>query len=69
MANVTAQDVKELRDMTGCGMMDCKRALVEADGNRDEAVKILREMGLARRQAESLPRALSRLRPRAIRVL
>lgn len=48
MANVTAQDVKELRDMTGCGMMDCKRALVEADGNRDEAVKILREMGLAK---------------------
>jgi elongation factor Ts len=48
MANVTAQDVKELRDMTGCGMMDCKRALVQADGNRDEAVKILREMGLAK---------------------
>lgn len=48
MANVTAQDVKELRDMTGCGMMDCKRALVEADGNRDEAVKILREKGLAK---------------------
>ena len=48
MANITAQDVKELRDMTGCGMMDCKRALQEADGNRDEAVKILREKGLAK---------------------
>lgn len=48
MANVTAQDVKVLRDMTGCGMMDCKRALVQADGNQDEAVKILREMGLAK---------------------
>lgn len=48
MANITASDVKELRDMTGCGMMDCKRALVEADGNRDEAVKILREKGLAK---------------------
>ncbi len=48
MANVTAQDVKELRDMTGCGMMDCKRALVEANGNRDEAVKILREKGQAK---------------------
>ncbi len=48
MANITAQDVKELRDMTGCGMMDCKRALVEADGNRDEAVKILREKGQAK---------------------
>ena len=48
MANITAQEVKELREMTGCGMMDCKRALVEADGNRDEAVKILREKGLAK---------------------
>ncbi len=48
MANITARDVAELRDMTGCGMMDCKRALVEADGNRDEAVKILREKGLAK---------------------
>lgn len=48
MANITAKEVAELRDMTGCGMMDCKRALVEADGNRDEAVKILREKGLAK---------------------
>ena len=48
MANITPQDVKTLRDMTGCGMMDCKRALEEADGNRDEAVKILREKGLAK---------------------
>ena len=42
MANVNIQDVKELRDMTGCGLSDCKKALEEADGNRDEAVKILR---------------------------
>lgn len=42
------QDVKELRDMTGCGLSDCKRALEEANGNRDEAVKILREKGLAK---------------------
>ncbi len=48
MANITAKDVAELRNMTGCGMMDCKRALVEADGNTDEAVKILREKGLAK---------------------
>lgn len=48
MANVTAQDVKELREMTGCGIMDCRKALIEADGNRDEAVKILREKGLAK---------------------
>lgn len=48
MANITAKDVAQLREMTGCGMMDCKRALVEADGNTDEAVKILREKGLAK---------------------
>ncbi len=48
MANVTPQDVKVLRDMTGCGMMDCKKALEQAGGDRDEAVKILREMGLAK---------------------
>ena len=48
MANITPQDVKELRDMTGCGMMDCKKALEQANGNREEAVKILREKGLAK---------------------
>lgn len=46
MANI--QDVKELRDMTGCGLSDCKKALEEANGNREEAVKILREKGLAK---------------------
>ena len=48
MASVNIQDVKELRDMTGCGLSDCKKALEEADGNREEAVKILREKGLAK---------------------
>ena len=43
----SAQDVKELREMTGCGMMDCKKALTEADGDKDKAVEILREKGLA----------------------
>ena len=43
----TAQDVKELREMTGCGMMDCKKALTEADGDKDKAVELLREKGLA----------------------
>jgi len=38
MANITAADVKKLRDATGAGMMDCKKALVEAEGNYDEAV-------------------------------
>lgn len=43
----TAKDVKELREKTGCGMMDCKKALTEAHGNMDEAVNFLREKGLA----------------------
>ena len=45
MANITAADVKKLRDATGAGMMDCKKALIEADGNFDEAVSILRKKG------------------------
>ncbi len=43
----TASDVKELREMTGCGMMDCKKALTETDGDKEKAVEILREKGLA----------------------
>ncbi|MFM7069576.1 MAG: translation elongation factor Ts [Actinomycetes bacterium] len=48
MAEVTAQDVKSLRDATGAGMMDCKKALVEADGDRDKAAQILRQKGLSK---------------------
>ncbi len=44
---VTAQQVKQLRDITNAGMMDCKKALEAADGNIDEALKILKEKGLA----------------------
>ena len=47
MANITAKDVANLRAKTGLGMMDCKNALVEADGDQDKAIKILREKGLA----------------------
>lgn len=43
----SAKDVKALRDRTGAGMMECKRALQEADGNMERAVDILRERGLA----------------------
>ncbi len=43
----TAKDVAELRKQTGCGMMDCKNALVEADGDFDKAIKVLREKGVA----------------------
>ena len=44
---ITAADVKKLRDMTGAGMMDCKKALTETDGNFDEAVDFLKKKGLA----------------------
>lgn len=47
MANITAKDVATLRAKTGLGMMDCKKALVEAEGDMDKAVTILREKGLA----------------------
>ena len=47
MTSITADAVKELRDRTGAGFMDCKRALEEADGDLDKAVAILRERGLA----------------------
>ncbi|MBR3593499.1 MAG: elongation factor Ts [Clostridia bacterium] len=43
----TAKDVQALREKTGCGMMDCKKALVETDGNIDAAIDYLREKGLA----------------------
>jgi elongation factor Ts len=45
MANYTAADVKKLRDLTGAGMMDCKKALEEADGDFDKAVEFLRIKG------------------------
>ena len=48
MAAVTAAMVKELREMTGAGMMDCKKALAATDGNMDEAVEFLRKNGQAK---------------------
>jgi elongation factor Ts len=47
MATITADAVRELRDRTGAGMMDCKRALEESGGEVDKAVALLRERGLA----------------------
>ena len=44
----TAKDVMKLREKTGCGMMDCKKALTEADGDMDRAIDVLREQGLAK---------------------
>ena len=48
MANITAQMVKELREKTSAGMMDCKKALAATDGNMEEAVTWLRERGIAK---------------------
>ena len=45
--NFTAKDVQSLRERTGCGMMDCKKALTEANGDMDKAIELLREKGLA----------------------
>ena len=45
---VTAEQVKELRERTGAGIMDCKKMLVEADGNMDKAIELLRERGIAK---------------------
>jgi elongation factor Ts len=47
MADITAAAVKQLREKTGAGMMECKNALVEAEGNEEKAIDILRERGLA----------------------
>jgi elongation factor Ts len=48
MANFSAADVKKLRDLTGAGMMDCKKALDEADGDFDKAIELLRVKGAAK---------------------
>lgn len=56
MANYTAADVKKLREQTGAGMMDCKKALDEADGNVDKAIEVLRvkgQKGVAKRESRT----------------
>jgi elongation factor Ts len=56
MANITAADVKKLRDITSAGMMDCKKALQEADGDFDKAVEILRVKGAAKAEKRGAER-------------
>ena len=66
---ITASMVKELREMTGAGMMDCKKALTETDGDFDKAVEFLREKGLAtaqKRQAELQQRVLLQQQSRTV---
>ena len=53
MANITAAMVKELREITGAGMMDCKKALNETEGNMDEAVEFLRKNGQAKAEKKA----------------
>ncbi len=61
MANVSAAMVKELRDQTGAGMMDCKAALSETGGNLDAAVDWLRKKGLIQGCQEGRPHGRRRL--------
>ncbi len=56
MASIAAVDVKKLRDMTGAGMMDAKKALTEADGDYDKAIEILRVKGAAKAQKRGAER-------------
>ena len=53
MAEISAAQVKELRDMTGSGIMDCKRALQESEGDIEKAVAWLREKGIAKAEKKS----------------
>ena len=59
MAEITAALVKELREVTGAGMMACKKALAAVEGDMEKAIEHLREQGLAgaEKKAGSLPRA------------
>jgi len=54
MSEITATMVKELRERTGVGMMECRKALVEKDGNVDEAIKYLRERGISKAEGKAL---------------
>jgi len=51
--SISVEDIKKLRETTGAGMMDCKKALTESNGNLDEAIKYLRVKGLAKAQKRS----------------
>ena len=53
MSTISASAVKELREMSGAGMMDCKKALTEASGNLEDAIAILRKTGIAKAQKKS----------------
>ena len=58
---ISASMVKELRETTGCGMMDCKKALTETNGDMEKAIEFLREKGLATAQKKA-----GRIAPRVL---
>jgi elongation factor Ts len=62
---ISAADVKELRDRTGAGMMECKKALEEADGEMEKAIDILRAKGRGEGSEAGGPRARARARSAA----
>ena len=53
MSTISATAVKELREMSGAGMMDCKKALTEASGNLEDAIDILRKTGISKARKKS----------------
>ena len=61
MANISAKQVKELRDRTSAGMMDCKKALIECDGDMDKAIEYLQVKGIAKAAKRAGPRCKRRL--------
>ena len=54
MANITAQMVKDLRETSGAGMMDCKKALTECNGNMEEASQLIEQYGIIPKAAVAL---------------
>ena len=62
MAQITASLVKELRERTGAGMMDCKKALTQTDGNIDAAIDYLRENGIAKVEVQREDASLGTIR-------
>src|ERR1700712_6003469 len=56
---ITAADIKKLRDATGAGMMECKKALTESEGDFDKAIEVLRIKGAAKAQARGETRTTS----------
>jgi len=60
MAEISAKLVKDLRDKTGAGMMDCKKALAESDGDMTKAAEWLRQKGIATAEKKSRPNSCRR---------